>query len=93
MSSINEGVRFMADIIPCQPQKTLEFGKRLKILCLARGWTVNKIAEEFGISPRTVSRWRDGYCPTEPCQRLMRERWGDKTWHYLTGCHNDPHAK
>ena len=83
----------MADIIPCQSQKTLEFGKRLKILCLARGWTVNKIADEFGISPRTVSRWRDGYCPTEPCQRLMRERWGDRDWHYLTGVHNDSHAK
>lgn len=85
MTNQRTGAICAADIIPCHPRRTLDFGQRFKILCLARDWTVQKVAEEFGISPRTVIRWRDGILPSKPCQRLMRERWGEETWRYLTG--------
>lgn len=93
MSEQRKSGTCVADIIPCHPRRTQSFGQRFKILCLARDWSVQQVADEFGISLRTVSRWRDGFMPSEPCQRLMRERWGEETWRYLTGSHNDPHAK
>ena len=44
---------------------TKKIGEFLKVLRKERGLTQEQLAEKFGVSARTVSRWETGVSPTK----------------------------
>lgn len=49
------------------------FGKEIRFLRKAMGWSAALFAEKFGVAPETVSRWENDKLPMSPAnEKLMR---------------------
>jgi transcriptional regulator with XRE-family HTH domain len=49
------------------------FAERVKALCKAKKWTSADLAEQIGVSRRTVERWRYGRKPSEMAVRAVEQ--------------------
>ena len=58
---------------------------RFQTYLAIRSATADSIAAELKVSSSTVTRWRCGYRAPSPSQaELMRSKWGDSVWSFLT---------